>query len=44
VKLLKKFEQRQANHLFWSPVNDFLVLANVKSQQGCEVVQMVVFV
>jgi translation initiation factor 3 subunit B len=34
VKLLKTLEQRQANTLFWSPVNDFLVLANVKSQQG----------
>ena len=34
LKLLKTFEQRQANFLFWSPVNDFLILANVKSQQG----------
>lgn len=34
LKLLKKFEQKQANNIFWSPVRDCLVLANVKAPQG----------
>ncbi len=34
VTLSQVFEGRQANQLFWAPLNDFLVLANVNSSGG----------
>ncbi|CAB3378909.1 Hypothetical predicted protein [Cloeon dipterum] len=32
--LLKKFEKRQCNHLFWSPTGQFIVLAGLRSMHG----------
>mmetsp|Transcript_3940 Transcript_3940/g.10930 ORF Transcript_3940/g.10930 Transcript_3940/m.10930 type:complete len:684 (+) Transcript_3940:77-2128(+) len=34
VKLLKTLEKRQANHLFWSPRGNFIVLAGMRSMDG----------
>jgi len=34
VKLLKTLEKKQANHLFWSPAGDFIVLAGLKNLNG----------
>jgi len=31
VSLLKKFEQKTCNHIFWSPAGQFLVLAGLRS-------------
>ncbi|KAK6171444.1 hypothetical protein SNE40_019633 [Patella caerulea] len=34
VELLKTLEKRVANHLFWSPTGQFLVLAGLRSMNG----------
>lgn len=34
VETLKTFEKRQANHLFWSPCGQFIVLAGLRSMNG----------
>ncbi|KAK7004024.1 eukaryotic translation initiation factor 3 subunit B [Biomphalaria glabrata] len=34
VELLKTFEKRSANHLFWSPNGQFIVLAGLRSMNG----------
>lgn len=32
--LLKKYERKTANHMFWSPTGQFIVLAGLQSQNG----------
>ena len=32
--LLKKYERKTANHMFWSPAGQFIVLAGLQSQNG----------
>ncbi|KAK3091595.1 hypothetical protein FSP39_021018 [Pinctada imbricata] len=34
VELLKSLERRQANHLFWSPSGQFIVLAGLRNMNG----------
>lgn len=34
VETLKTFDKRQANHLFWSPSGQFIVLAGLRSMNG----------
>lgn len=34
VELIKTLERRQANHLFWSPAGQFIVLAGLRSMNG----------
>lgn len=34
VEVLKTLEKRQANHLFWSPTGQFIVLAGLRSLSG----------
>ncbi|XP_067141561.1 eukaryotic translation initiation factor 3 subunit B [Centruroides vittatus] len=34
ISLLKKFERKQCNHLFWSPNGQFIVLAGLRSMSG----------
>ncbi len=33
--LLKKYERKTANHLFWAPTGQFVVLAGLRSMNGC---------
>lgn len=33
--MLKKYERKTANHLFWSPTGQFVVLAGLRSMNGC---------
>lgn len=35
VELLKKLPKRQANHLFWSPTGQFIVLAGLRRYFCC---------
>ena len=32
--LLKKYERKTANHLFWSPTGQFIVLAGLRTMNG----------
>ena len=32
--LLKKYERKSANHLFWSPTGQFVVLAGLRTMNG----------
>ncbi|XP_074648217.1 eukaryotic translation initiation factor 3 subunit B-like [Tubulanus polymorphus] len=34
VDLIKTFEKRQVNHIFWSPMGQFVVLAGLRSMSG----------
>uniref|UniRef100_A0A646QC55 Eukaryotic translation initiation factor 3 subunit B n=1 Tax=Hemiscolopendra marginata TaxID=943146 RepID=A0A646QC55_9MYRI len=34
VSLIKKFEKKQCNHLFWGPHGQFIVLAGLRSMNG----------
>ncbi|XP_063444701.1 eukaryotic translation initiation factor 3 subunit B-like [Mytilus trossulus] len=34
VELIKTLERRQANHLFWSPAGQFIVLAGLRNMNG----------
>jgi translation initiation factor 3 subunit B len=31
LKIIEKFEQKQCNHLFWSPAGQFIVLAALRT-------------
>lgn len=33
--LLKKYERKTANHIFWAPTGQFVVLAGLRSMNGC---------
>ena len=33
-EILKKYERKTANHLFWAPTGQFLVLAGLRSMNG----------
>lgn len=35
ITLLKKFENKQCNHLFWSPTGQFIVLAGLRNNYHC---------